>query len=389
MVDFSFIMMSDAEILQKLRDGDEEVTRQYFYGWCRMAFKVCDERYGLWNKENMDFYSLSHDFYLRLALDGWRSPQRRNEGMKLSTWMVNGFRYIVLDRLKSDTRHVASASISDIDVADDGLSEEIRKLLNDLIYGVYEGDTISQTILQSIFVEGYTGKETAERLGITPSAVSQRFSIMMRETVKPFFLEHLKSGGMLYCPSGSITEKDYSGYAGSDANYSAIPSEFNENEIGENMFGKLFKRKKLSEEFSAEDRVPDVTEIIPAERISPEVITTLGENEIFVFGSNLQGMHGGGAARIAYKSFGAEWGVGVGMTGRTYAIPTMQGGVETIEPYVDEFIAFAKTHPELRFLVTRIGCGIAGFDESDIAPLFAAAKDVENIALPESFWKYV
>ena len=382
-------MMSDAEILQKLRDGDEEVTRQYFYGWCRMAFNVCDERYGLWNKENMDFYSLFHDFYLRLALDGWRSPQRRNEGMKLSTWMVNGFRYIVLDRLKSDARHDARTNISDIDVADDGLSEEIRKLLNDLIYGVYEGDTISQTILQSIFVEGYTGKETAERLGITPSAVSQRFATMMRETVRPFFLEHLKSGGMLYCPSGSISEEDYVGYASSDAHYSAILSESDENEIGENMFRELFKRKKSSEEFATEDRLTDVMNTIPSGRISDEVITKLGENEIFVFGSNLQGMHGGGAARIAYKSFGAEWGVGVGMTGHTYAIPTMQGGVETIVPYVNDFIAFAKEHPELRFLVTRIGCGIAGFDDVDIAPLFAAAKDVENIALPESFWKYV
>ena len=128
---------------------------------------------------------------------------------------------------------------------------------------------------------------------------------------------------------------------------------------------------------------------ISPERISDDVITQLGDNEIFVFGSNLQGMHGGGAARIAYKSFGAEWGVGKGLTGRTYAIPTMQGGVETIAPYVDDFIAFAKEHTELRFLVTRIGCGIAGFRDADIAPLFAAAKDVENIALPESFWKYV
>ena len=97
--------------------------------------------------------------------------------------------------------------------------------------------------------------------------------------------------------------------------------------------------------------------------ITPEFITRLEPNEIFVFGSNLAGFHGGGAARIAYEQFGAEWGVGVGRTGQCYAIPTMQGGVETIRPYVDEFIRYAEQHPELTFLVTRIGCGIAGFTD--------------------------
>jgi hypothetical protein len=78
-------------------------------------------------------------------------------------------------------------------------------------------------------------------------------------------------------------------------------------------------------------------------------------------------------------------GCGVGLRGQSYAIPTMQGGVETIKPYVDAFIDFAKAHPELFFYVTRIGCGIAGFRDSEIAPLFAAATAVENICLPGSF----
>ncbi len=118
---------------------------------------------------------------------------------------------------------------------------------------------------------------------------------------------------------------------------------------------------------------------------TPVFITELTDDEVFVFGSNLAGQHGGGAARIAYETFGAEWGVGVGLTGQSYAIPTMQGGVETIRPYVDDFIAFAKAHQELFFYVTRIGCGIAGFRDRDIAPLFADAVGVENICLPESF----
>jgi hypothetical protein len=96
-------------------------------------------------------------------------------------------------------------------------------------------------------------------------------------------------------------------------------------------------------------------------------------------------MHGGGAAYAAWRKFGAIMGQGVGLQGQSYAIPTMQGGVETIRPYVDEFIAFAKAHPELFFYVTRIGCGIAGFRDEEIAPLFTAARGVPNICLPESF----
>ncbi|MCH5175887.1 MAG: hypothetical protein J1F40_08370 [Prevotellaceae bacterium] len=118
---------------------------------------------------------------------------------------------------------------------------------------------------------------------------------------------------------------------------------------------------------------------------SSERIDTLKDNEVFVFGSNLQGHHGGGAARVAMEQFGAVWGQGVGMQGKSYGIPTMHGGIDDIKPYVDEFIAYAKTHPEKTFLVTRIGCGIAGFRDEDMAPLFAPAIEVENILLPASF----
>ena len=122
-------------------------------------------------------------------------------------------------------------------------------------------------------------------------------------------------------------------------------------------------------------------------RITPEHIKNLGPNEIFVFGSNLAGRHAGGAARIAVEKFGAIMGQGVGLQGQSYAIPTMQGGLDTILPYVEEFIRFADMHPELTFLVTKIGCGIAGFTPSEIAPLFAGAVEVKNIHLPMDFWK--
>ena len=120
---------------------------------------------------------------------------------------------------------------------------------------------------------------------------------------------------------------------------------------------------------------------------TPENITSLGEDEVFVFGSNLAGNHAGGAARVARKRFGAIMGQGVGMQGQSYAIPTMQGGVETIRPYVDDFIELAREWDQTTFYVTRIGCGIAGFTDEEIAPLFAEALSLYNVRLPESFVK--
>lgn len=118
---------------------------------------------------------------------------------------------------------------------------------------------------------------------------------------------------------------------------------------------------------------------------TPENITHLDRDDIFVFGSNLSGNHAGGAARVARQKFGAIMGQGVGLQGQSYAIPTMQGGVETIKPYVDQFIDFARECDQNTFYVTRIGCGIAGFADEQIAPLFDEAYDLYNVRLPKSF----
>ena len=104
--------------------------------------------------------------------------------------------------------------------------------------------------------------------------------------------------------------------------------------------------------------------------------------EIFVFGSNLQGHHRGGASCMAYEHFGAEWGVGVGSTGKCYAIPTSRLTIDEIRPYVDDFIEYARSHPNNRFLVTRIGCGSAGYTDEDMAPLFKNALELYNVTFP-------
>lgn len=118
---------------------------------------------------------------------------------------------------------------------------------------------------------------------------------------------------------------------------------------------------------------------------TPDNITSLNSDEVFVFGSNLDGNHSGGAARVARELFGAIMGQGEGMQGQSYAIPTMQGGIDTIKPYVDNFIKLATEKDQTTFFVTRIGCGKAGFKDSEIAPLFAEALKLYNVRLPKSF----
>lgn len=112
------------------------------------------------------------------------------------------------------------------------------------------------------------------------------------------------------------------------------------------------------------------------------MITELKPNQIFVFGSNLRGDHLGGAAKQAYEQFGAIWGVGSGLQGQSYAIPTMEG-LESLVLYVEQFKRVALLLPQYVFLLTPVGTGIAGYSPKLIAPLFKDSP--ENVILPEEF----
>ena len=122
-------------------------------------------------------------------------------------------------------------------------------------------------------------------------------------------------------------------------------------------------------------------------RVTPDNITELKANQVFVFGSNVYGLHNGGAAKYAKEHFGAIFGQCRGLQGQSYAIPTTDQSLKSIADDVDDFIQFADRHPELTFLVTRIGCGHAGFSAHDIAPLFARAYGLPNVFLPAEFWE--
>lgn len=120
-------------------------------------------------------------------------------------------------------------------------------------------------------------------------------------------------------------------------------------------------------------------------RVTPDHVNALEPNEVFVFGSNAAGFHAGGAAAQAMHHFGAIWGQGEGLQGSSYAIPTMEG-LDNMKAAIERFAQYATEHNELRFLVTRIGCGIAGYSAREIAPLFSGCVSLENVTLPSDFW---
>ena len=118
------------------------------------------------------------------------------------------------------------------------------------------------------------------------------------------------------------------------------------------------------------------------------------KTEILVFGSNLSGIHGAGAARHAFMHHGAVMGQGIGLQGTSYALPTKGLNISfmpltDIGRHVAAFISFAKIRPDLTFRVTRVGCGLAGFKDTEIAPLFRAALELPNVRLPKGWRHYI
>lgn len=123
-----------------------------------------------------------------------------------------------------------------------------------------------------------------------------------------------------------------------------------------------------------------------ADRITPDRVSHLDENEVIVFGSDVDGSHSGGLAEIAVRKFGALRGCGEGLQGQSYAIPTVGVSREEMQAAVDRFLDFAQAHPEKKFLVTRIGCGHGGYAVDDVATMFVYAPKCANIFLPLDFW---
>jgi len=355
--------LTDDEILQGLKNCDSNITQNYFYKYCRLAYTICDRRYSLHTKPEFDFYSIAHEYYLYLLQKNWQPLEQRRNDISLEHWMMNGFRFTTLDLLKKYERREKVNLTLDENIfetpADDDFVADYREVIEEICLKFYKHDRKAQHILY-MKTNGFSGQEIARELGMTPSAVSQRYRKMMDEVVIPYCKD-------LYSGKISASERLRGRVYFDTDNLSC------DMDIAECDHTKIY-REYMPEPINLSDR-----------RFTPDNITSLAENEIFVFGSNLLGLHAGGAARVAHTQFGAEWGNGDGIMGQSYAIPTMQGGVETIAPYVDKFIEYAKNHSELTFYVTKIGCGIAGFSEEEIAPLFKNAINLKNVCLPKEF----
>ena len=328
--------LSEQAIINGFRKGDANIIRDYFYGYCQAGYYIFDQRYQLSEKENLDFMSLAHQYAIYLMEHDWKPLEDHSPNVSLKTWLINGFRYVVLDALKWYKKEYGSITFEDYLRSFD-VTSDLRLQFNRMVEDVCDHaplDRQERLLIDMLLLRGFKGKEIAAQMGMTPSAISQKYKKLKEEIIIPYFKKNF--------------------------------------DMDLDMVEVMDERAILScEATMGEASMPAPT--------MPE------PNEIFVFGSNLRGMHGGGAAYIAYRKFGAIMGQGVGLQGQSYAIPTMQGGVETIRPYVDEFIWFAKQHPELTFLVTRIGCGIAGFTDDEISPLFKEAHEVDNIVLPPNW----
>lgn len=130
-------------------------------------------------------------------------------------------------------------------------------------------------------------------------------------------------------------------------------------------------------------------------KFTPENITKLEQNQIFVFGSNTKGIHGAGAAKFARSNFGAEWGIGEGLTGQCYAFPTKGYNIETlslddIDVSVIHLLGTVVVNTDKEFLLTKVGCGLAGLEIKDIANLFKKYKPLpSNLVLPKEFYDII
>ena len=323
--------LSEQAIINGFRKGDANIIREYFYGYCQAGYYIFDQRYQLSEKE-----------------------EDHSPNVSLKTWLINGFRYVVLDALKWYKKEYGSITFEDYLRSFD-MTSDLRLQFNRMVEDVCDHaplDRQERLLIDMLLLRGFKGKEIAAQMGMTPSAISQKYKKLKEEIIIPYFKKNFDMDldmVEVMDERAIVTREATMGEASMPA-----PT----------MPGSLID---MYRQRSCQDMDFIREEIMEQKRTTPEFITSLEPNEIFVFG------------------IGAIMGQGVGLQGQSYAIPTMQGGVETIRPYVDEFIWFAKQHPELTFLVTRIGCGIAGFTDEEISPLFEEAHEVENIVLPPNW----
>lgn len=362
--------ITDEQIIEGLRNHDEQITRDYFYGYCRIAYHHFDKVYNLSSREGLDFYSLAHEYYLSLVLKNWEPLLSRKPGVKLSTWMVGGFRFVMLDKIKSLQSNMIYESL-DERLRTRSTREELSFVDETVNYGSTIDElcreldirAIDRQILIALLQDGYKSKEIAGTLGITPSAVSQRYHKMLNERIIPYF----KQGEARRRPPYSINR--------------SLSIDVSTDNYMEEPFAPTIMSEKAPASKSAmpqeETYMPDFS---PNRRIAYMPAMRRTASNIYVFESNLLGIPISNTAKEAIEHHGADPHTTSGLSGNSFAIPTMQGGIETIEPYVEDFTRFAYDNDNIFFEVPPIGSA-SGFDTYELAPLFEEASRLRNVHL--------
>ena len=224
--------LSDDDILEGFKNSDGKIVKEYFYGYCRVAYCVYDQRYDLRHKPGMDFMSLAHEYYLYLGNHQFKPLEDRKPTMTLKTWMVNGFRFLLLDKLKGvNKEHLfesfeerQASSRKHLDMVDSEFYHEFRQMIQDICLRYYGRDSRNSIILQMLYIDGFKGKEVGAQLGMSASAVTQRTNKMMHEVIIPYFKRYFVASdyeGRIYskgmagvssecapCPAASFAGED-------------------------------------------------------------------------------------------------------------------------------------------------------------------------------------
>ena len=187
--------LSDDDILEGFKNSDGKIVKEYFYGYCRVAYCIYDQRYDLRHKPGMDFMSLAHEYYLYLGNHQFKPLEDRKPTMTLKTWMVNGFRFLLLDKLKGVQKEHLFESFEErqasakkqLDIMDSEFYHEFRQMIQDICLRYYGRDSRNSIILQMLYIDGFKGKEVGAQLGMSASAVTQRTNKMMHEVIIPYF----------------------------------------------------------------------------------------------------------------------------------------------------------------------------------------------------------
>ena len=181
--------LSEQAIISGFRKGNANIIREYFYGYCQAGYYIFDQRYQLSEKENLDFMSLAHQYAIYLMEHDWKPLEDHSPNVSLKTWLINGFRYVVLDALKWYKKEYGSITFEDYLRSFD-VTSDLRLQFNRMVEDVCDHaplDRQERLLIDMLLLRGFKGKEIAAQMGMTPSAISQKYKKLKEEIIIPQF----------------------------------------------------------------------------------------------------------------------------------------------------------------------------------------------------------